>query len=227
MDAGRPENSVAALEEAVRRGYWMVEMDIQESKDGRLVVHHDSFQKDFSDPRWPRDMTWAEIQRLRAKADGSGVLSFEQYAPLARNRIRLMIDVKGPDHPRAFYQALEKVLRDNGLLDSVYMISDRPEPRAYFKGKLPVAATRDELLRAGSAGENVPRIYFLFEHGTTLDAAGIELAKRLGVPAVVSINEFHYRGRDHWQAAHADIDRLKALGLVYFQIDSPYDQWLR
>ena len=68
VDAQRPENSVGALEEAIRRGYWMVEMDIQESKDGRLVVHHDSFLQDFGDKRWPIDMTWAEIQQLRAKA---------------------------------------------------------------------------------------------------------------------------------------------------------------
>ena len=47
----RPENSIGALEEAIRRGNWMVEMDIQESKDGRLVVHHDSFLQDFGDKR--------------------------------------------------------------------------------------------------------------------------------------------------------------------------------
>ena len=64
------------------------------------------------------------------------MLSFEEYAPLTRNRVRLMVDVKKPGHSQAFYQALEKVFRDNGLPDSVYMISDRPEPRAYFKGEI-------------------------------------------------------------------------------------------
>jgi hypothetical protein len=29
------------------------------------------------------------------------------------------------------------------------------------------------------------------------------------------------------KAAHADIVRLRNLGLTYFQIDSIYDQWLR
>jgi len=227
VDAQRPENSVGALEEAIRRGYWMVEMDIQESKDGRLVVHHDGFLEDFGDKRWPIDMTWAEIQQLRAKADGSRVLSFEEYAPLTRNRVRLMVDVKRPDHSPAFYQALEKVFRDNGLLDSVFMISDRPEPRAYFKGKLRVAVATAELQTAMRAKEDTGRLYFLFEHAAQLDANAIELARRAGVPAVVSINVGHYPGRDHLKAAHADIARLRDLGLTYFQIDSIYDQWLR
>ena len=227
VDAQRPENSAGALEEAIRRGNWMVEMDIQESKDGRLVVHHDGFLQDFGDKRWPIEMTWAEIQQLRAKADGSRVLSFEEYAPLTRNRVRLMVDVKGPDHSQAFYQALEKVFRDNGLLDSVFMISDRPEPRAYFKGKLRVAVATAQLQTAMRAKEDTGRLYFLFEHAAQLDANAIELARKAGVPAVVSINVFHYPGQDHMKAAHADIVRLRDLGLTYFQIDSVYDQWLR
>jgi hypothetical protein len=70
-------------------------------------------------------------------------------------------------------------------------------------------------------------LYFLFEHGTTLDEAGLQLSARTGAPAVVSINDFHYAGRDHMQSAHADIVRLRKLGLVHFQIDSFYDHWLR
>jgi glycerophosphoryl diester phosphodiesterase len=226
VDPQRPENSVGALEEAIRRGSWMVEMDIQESKDGRLVVHHDGFLEDFGDKRWPIDMTWPEIQQLRAKKDGSRVLSFEECAPLTRNRVRLMVDVKKPDHSQAFYQALEKVFRDNGLLDSVYMISDRPEPRAYFKGKLRVAVATAEIEAAMRAKEDTRRLYFLFEHAAQLERNAIELARSAGVPAVVSINVGHYPGQDHMKVAHADIVRLRDLGLTYFQIDSIYEQWL-
>jgi len=44
---------------------------------------------------------------------------------------------------------------------------------------------------------------------------------------IVSINDFHYIGRDDTKAAKDDIERLAKLGLVHFQIDSIYDQWLR
>ena len=77
------------------------------------------------------------------------------------------------------------------------------------------------------AGEETSRLYFLFEHAAALDEKTLALAKRAGVPAVVSINDFHYAGSDHMKGAHADIERLRHLGMVYFQIDSTYDIWLR
>ena len=225
--AKRPENSAGALNEAIRRGYWMIEMDIQETKDGRIVVHHDDFFKSFGDKRWPGQMNWEEIQKLRASEDGSRPLEFHEYAALCRGRTRLMIDTKEPSHSPRFYNEMERILRENGLLNSAFFIGTA-EARAYFKGKARISVdSRAELQKLADRGEDVASRYFLFEHGDTLDANGIELGKRLGVPAVVSINEFHYRGRDHIKAAQADIERLRGLGLSYFQIDSIYDQWLR
>ena len=226
VDAHHPENSAGAAEEAIRRGYWMLEMDLQESKDGRLVVHHDDFEKSFGVRQWPRQMTWEQIRKLRAAEDGSRPLEFSEYAALCRGRIQLMIDTKGPSHPRAFYETLEHTLRENGLLDGAYFIGTE-EARAYFKGKARISVERAELQKKLDAGEETARLYFLFEHGTTLDAEGMALARRAGIPPVVSINEFHYAGKDHMQAAHADVERLRHLGLADFQIDSAYDIWLR
>ena len=36
-----PDNSAAALAAAVARGYWGIEIDIRETKDGVLVMQHD------------------------------------------------------------------------------------------------------------------------------------------------------------------------------------------
>lgn len=226
VEGNTPENSAAALEDAIRRGYWMVECDIQETKDGHLMMQHDGFDRNYGDPRWPRDMDWAEIRKLTAKGDGSHPLLWSEYARLCRGRIQVMIDTKGPNHPARFYQEMERVLRENGLLAGAYFIGTQ-EARDWFKGKARVNATRAEIEKAAQAGEDTGRLYFLFEHGTTLDEAGLQFAARHHVPAVVSINDFHYAGRDHMKAAHADIVRLRALGLEDFQIDSIYDRWLR
>ncbi|MBS1824350.1 MAG: hypothetical protein JST93_03430 [Acidobacteria bacterium] len=227
VDAKHPENSLAALNEAVRRGYWMMEMDIQESKDGRIVVHHDDFEQSYGVKRWPREMIWDEISKLRSKEDGSRPLEFHEYAAACKGRTQLMVDIKAPSHSRQFYQEIERILRENGLLEHALFIGTA-EARAYFKGKARISVESKAQLQAlVDAGENVSRDYFLFEHGDTMDARSIAMAKRLGIPAVVSINIFHYRGQDHRKAAQADIERLKGLGLTYFQIDSEYDSWLR
>jgi glycerophosphoryl diester phosphodiesterase len=227
VDGHHPENSAGAAEDAIRRGYWMLEMDLQESQDGHLVVLHDSFEPSFGVRKKAPEMTWDEIRQLRAWEDGSRPLEFREFAEICRGKIQLMIDTKGQHQP-AFFESLERSLRENGLLEGAYFIGTA-QARAYFQGKARVTVERDTLQKMVDAGKDISRLYFLFEHGATLDEAGLALAKRAGIPAVVSINDFHYRdvGRDPMKGAHDDIVRLRRLGLTYFQIDSAYDIWLR
>jgi len=76
VDQHRPENSASAVEEGIRRGYWMLEMDLQETKDGRLVVHHDdNFVKSYGVHKTPAELTWDEIRQFRAVEDARGLSS--------------------------------------------------------------------------------------------------------------------------------------------------------
>lgn len=226
VDARRPENSASALEEAVRRGYWMVETDVDRSRDGRLVVHHGSFLRSFGDWRGPGALSWDRIRRLSAREDGSRPLEFAEYAALCRDRVRLMIDTKGSGHPDSFYESMERTLRENHLLESAWFIGSG-EARNRFKGKARISAGAAALENALQAGEDASRLYFLFAHGRDLEAQVVERANRAGVPVVASINRYHYyfllgsRGK----AARADVLRLRALGVTHFQIDSLYGAW--
>lgn len=222
------ENSPAALDAAVERGYWMIEVDIRESKDGRLVVHHDpDFEDFYSDPRLLAEMDWAEIEKLRAEPGGSRPLEFRELAALAKGRIRLMLDTKPPEHSDAFFEAMDAALSENGLLETAYVIGTEQSRRRY-PGKARVGLDRAALSAAIERGEDVARLYFLFEHGRDLDRDTVEWAQSLGVPVVPSINIFHYDDTgDHMAAAEADTRRMLALGVEEFQIDSVYDVWLR
>jgi glycerophosphoryl diester phosphodiesterase len=42
VDDTHPENSPASVEAAIQRGYWMLEVDIRRTRDGRAVVQHDA-----------------------------------------------------------------------------------------------------------------------------------------------------------------------------------------
>ena len=47
-----PDNSAPALHAAIARGYWGLEIDIRETKDGVLVMRHDPDLKlYYNDPR--------------------------------------------------------------------------------------------------------------------------------------------------------------------------------
>src|SRR5690625_6485150 len=78
------ENSRAAMEEAIRRGYWMLEIDLRKTKDGRIILHHDSnFERYYDEPRSVSELTWEEIQEFSSEVGGSGPLLFEEVQDLA------------------------------------------------------------------------------------------------------------------------------------------------
>jgi hypothetical protein len=222
------ENSPASLHAAIKRGYWMAEVDIRESKDGKLVVQHDpDFQRFFGNPGKVAEMSWSEISALRATPGGTRPLQFHELAGLCTGKMRLMIDTKPPEHDAAFYESMVEALEKNDLLESAYVIGT-PESRLYFKGKARVGLPATALREAADRGEDVGELYFLFEHGRDLDDKTVAWAQRLGVPVVPSVNIFHYAGLDdHFKAAESDIRRLRQLGVTEFQIDSVYDLWLR
>jgi hypothetical protein len=221
------ENSPAALQAAIDRSYWMIEVDIRESKDGRLVVQHDpDFGRFFGDKRELAGMSWEEIRKLRAAPGNSRPLEFHELAALCRGKLELMIDTKPPDHPEAFFRSMEASLRENGLLAGAMVIGTE-QSQAWFRGKARIGVDRVRLKKAAEQGEDVRSLYFLFEHGRDLDAETVRYAQKLGVAVVPSINIFHYDDTDHMNAAQADVKRMLDLGVEYFQIDSPYDVWLR
>ena len=221
------ENTLPALQAAMDRGYWMVEVDVQESKDGHAVVHHDrDFRRFYDVPRLLAEMTWDEIRNLRTKSGNARPLDFDEFTAACRGRMRLMVDTKGPDHPPEFYRAMERALVENDLLRTAYFIGTA-ESKAYFQGKARISVDRGQLKEALERGEDVGRLYFLFEHGRVLDEATVGLARQAGVPVVPSVNVFHYLGRDHMEAAGADIRRLRMLEVTQYQIDSVYERFCR
>lgn len=224
VDDAHPENSPLSLEAAIERGYWMLEVDIRRARDGRAVVQHDAtFQRFYGDPRAVADMTWAEVQQLRATPGGTAPMSFDDLCARCAGRIRLMLDIKENDAPDEFHQDLIASLRRHRLLDTTFSLSG---------GRLPVlagstvaeAADRAALTTAVERGEKVSTRRFLFELASVFDADALRLARQYQVTPVAAINTFRYarQGDGAWKAAEADARRLLALGVRYFQIDSVY-----
>ena len=63
-----PENSIKAIEECIRIGVDMVEIDVRRTKDGHLVVIHDrSVQRTTNGKGLVAELTLEELQKLRLK----------------------------------------------------------------------------------------------------------------------------------------------------------------
>jgi len=99
-----PENTMAAFRIAIdQRADWL-EMDVQQTKDGRLVVFHDlRMERTTNGHGALRDLTLEQVQALDAGAwygpqfAGERVPTFEEVVALARdNGIRIFPEVKDP-----------------------------------------------------------------------------------------------------------------------------------
>jgi glycerophosphoryl diester phosphodiesterase len=225
VDAGRPENSAAAIQAAIERGYWMIEVDVRRTKDGEPVLHHDpTLQRYYHDPRRPEDLTWSELKQLRATPGGGAPIHFEEACALSNGRMRLMLDLKGTDWPRDFYTRLLKIMESQKIPAPVYSLGGtRVKP--LFGGRVMVSANRKELAAAADRGDDVEREYFLFELGSDMDEASVALCSKLRVKPVAAINTFRYTmaKRDEMLGPAEDVAKLRRLGVTHYQIDSRYE----
>jgi len=221
------ENGLEAIEEAIHRNYWMIEVDIRQTKDGVAITHHDSdFKRFYNNTGKVHEMTWDEISKLRSEPGNRPPLLFEELVKSCKGKLRLMLDTKAP-HDEAFCQKIEAILKKHNMLNDCYVIGTS-ESRKYFEGKAKVGAPYQYLKEIASTDKDVRKKFFLFEHGNQLDDEKLKWAAANKITLVPSINKFHYKDQEKMMAlARQDIERLKQAGVEEFQIDSEFDQWLR
>lgn len=107
-----PENSMSAFEYAARQGVGM-ELDIQPTKDGHVVVFHDADLSRMCGVKGRVcDMTLSELRELRLKDTGEVIPTLSEVLRLVRGRVPLLIEIKGELPDERFCQ------RTVALLDS-------------------------------------------------------------------------------------------------------------
>jgi glycerophosphoryl diester phosphodiesterase len=101
--AHRPENTLSAFASALELGAELVEMDVQLSRDGAVVVIHDaSVDRTTDGSGRVREMTLAEMRRLSAGYPlrfghtyaGQRIPTLAEVLGLLRDRARAMIEIK-------------------------------------------------------------------------------------------------------------------------------------
>ncbi len=94
---GVPENSLTAFELAAERGFG-IELDVQLSKDGKVMVFHDydlsrmcGCEKKFC------ELTAEELAELSLGETDQKIPTFEQVLKLIDGRVPLLVELKGED----------------------------------------------------------------------------------------------------------------------------------
>lgn len=115
-----PENTMAAFEGAKKLGADWIELDVQQSKDGKVFVMHDTnFLRTAGVECNTWDMDYSQIQTLDVgsffdcsfQGERAPLLS-EVVAFAKKNRIKLNIEIKPTGHEHAFEQKVAAILEE-------------------------------------------------------------------------------------------------------------------
>jgi glycerophosphoryl diester phosphodiesterase len=131
-----PENTAASIREAIAVGAHYAEIDVQLSKDGVLVVTHDSdFSRTAGVATKVWDLTYDEIRAIPLGAKAAPEFrneptpTFDEVLGIAQNRIGLNVELKyyGDHQPRLAERVVE-ALRARGLTNRVVIQCLEYEP---------------------------------------------------------------------------------------------------
>ena len=133
-----PENSLAAIDEAIEAGAHIVELDVRQTKDGVLVLMHDkTLDRTTTGTGAVLDYTYDELKELRlthqGKATAYSVPTFEETLLQAKDRILLDIDFKADGMQARFdaYRQIAALGMESQILFFLYDYTEMPVLHAF------------------------------------------------------------------------------------------------
>ncbi|HVR69388.1 MAG TPA: glycerophosphodiester phosphodiesterase family protein [Vicinamibacteria bacterium] len=163
--AHRPENTLAAFASALELGVELVELDVQLSHDGAVVVIHDpSVDRTTGGSGRVREMTLGELRRLSAGYPsrygaafaGERIPTLAEVLGLVRDRARAMIEIKSDAVTSDAEGGIEALaiaeVRRAGMEKDVALISFDRRALVRCRGLAPEIA-RGHVFERGNAGE--------------------------------------------------------------------------
>lgn len=119
-----PCNTIASYEITLDQGADMIEVDVDMTRDGELILFHPGHEKaSINTPCNLHEMTWAEVSKLRLinmdRVDTQfGICRFDDFLEHFKGRCFINID-KFWGHPQEIYEAI----RAHGMIDQILVKS--------------------------------------------------------------------------------------------------------
>lgn len=224
VDSTAAENSLQALEKAVKQGYYMVETDLRLTKDSMLVTYHDAnLKRTFGVDASVESSTWKELSMLENKK-GYKMLAFEDVLRFCEGKLAVMIDTKIRGNDPVLFGKVIALLKQYNLYDSALMIGT-DESTAFFTGKIKLSCTRKQLEENMQKPGYDPSHYYLFSNNISKEDFDWATAHNILVVGV--INAWSFKSADPGKEAENQANALKAAGVTHFQIDSVFEKFFK
>jgi len=198
-----PENTLAAISESISMGIKIVEVDLQRTSDGVLILLHDrNVERTTNGSGYISELTWEEVSQLDAGSyyserfvDESIPALYSVLEIITDNNITLFLEVKNPsDYPGIENQILDTLNEYEAKKNVVILSFDHKwlktlqkaasETRigllSYWKGRMPSTSTANYLGIHWAAVVFDPTIV-LRAHKAGLDVFVWSVNSRLGM----------------------------------------------
>lgn len=107
-----PENSLAAFTAAVETGYG-IELDVQLSADGEVMVFHDaSLERMTGEKGKLCEKTLAELRTMRLDDTEHGIPTFREVLAAVDGKVPLLVELKGENTDTSVCEAVDRILRE-------------------------------------------------------------------------------------------------------------------
>ncbi|MFC0271079.1 glycerophosphodiester phosphodiesterase [Metabacillus herbersteinensis] len=117
-----PENTIAAFDKAVEMKADYIEIDVQRSKDGELVIIHDTTVDRTTDGTGKvNDLTFEELENLDAGSwkgeqfSGEKIPTFEEVLNRYHGKVGILIELKAPELYPGIEESVAQELKEKHL----------------------------------------------------------------------------------------------------------------
>ena len=160
-----PENSMAAFKKAVDAGYG-IELDVQMTKDGQVVVTHDfHLRRNCGVDAQVNELTYEELKQYPIMKSDERIPLFKDFLELVDGKVPLVVELKCRNGKDPIAAEADKILKD---YKGVYCIeSFDPRVLLWYKANCP-DVIRGQLSGNLNKEENVKSsmkvVYWLLTH---------------------------------------------------------------
>ena len=139
-----PENTMAAFKQAITDKTDWIELDVQEAKDGTVIVMHDSDVMklaNVSSKIW--ESTTEELKKLDVgswfdpKFAGEKIPTLKEVLQEVKGKVKVLIELKYYGHDDALGQKVVDIVEEMGMSKEVAVMSLKPEQVTKIKALRP------------------------------------------------------------------------------------------
>jgi len=117
-----PENTIAAIEQAIKNGADFVEFDVRETKDHQVIVlHDDTFKRTTGVNKKSYELTLKEVKQLDAGSffsqdyKGEEIPTLEEVMDYAKGKIKLNIEIKPDAHSKHLVREVTRIIEEKKM----------------------------------------------------------------------------------------------------------------